>query len=118
MSFIGVKIISAIRLLAKARPDFVYQPESNGHFAGACYYVRDGKGSCIVGQALLELGLIDPSLEESPERNRLDAGALLPILGIELTDEQKRWISDVQYWQDRRESWSTAIELADGKGAA
>jgi hypothetical protein len=49
--------------LADQHPDFVYfppktdDPDYNPY--GDCMYVHEGKGSCLFGQAILELGAVD-----------------------------------------------------------
>lgn len=49
--------------LADQNPDFVYEvpktdnPDYNPY--GDCLYVHEGKGSCLFGQAIMDLGIVD-----------------------------------------------------------
>lgn len=109
MSVIGQRLIYAVRDLAEANPLFVYTPPG-GH--ATCKYVHEGKGSCIVGQALLNLGLIDIDIEQTVDNGAAIAG-LLMRLEINLAATERRWLSVVQVHQDRGAPWVRAVNEAD-----
>ena len=120
MSDIGQQIIAKIREHAAADPNFVYVLPGD---SPACLYVHEGAPSCIVGQALWDLKLIDASIEldttEIPDDiyesrpNTAGSATLLEHLGIGVDSDESRWIREVQRVQDNENTWGTAIEFAD-----
>lgn len=117
MSEVGQKIIAKVKEKAAATPDFVYEPpRPDAAFGkGTCVNVLDGKGSCIIGQALFDLGLIDASLEADEEHNGSDAGRLIEHLGLAVDRGEVTWLKDVQFWQDRQDTWAFAVQHANEK---
>lgn len=113
----GEQIIQAIRDVASEKPDFVYaRPEGSSK----CMYMHEGKPSCLIGQALFKLGVIDASIESVPSAdhgNSAGAGSLLNYLGeqgkIDVSFSQRRWISEVQWNQDKGATWSDSVQAAD-----
>jgi hypothetical protein len=79
--------------LTLSHPDFIYQPPPLGDDI-ACVYVHDGEGSCLFGQAFVNLG-VDP--EELLGIN---------VLGIDnLIDAEDDTFADVQGAQDVGVAW-------------
>lgn len=123
MSATGRKIIAAIRGLAAGRPGFVYTAPDDEE--GACVYFYEGHPSCLVGQALANLQLIDARVEDrnwkvaqalasTPCRaNESKASDLITNLGLELDISETDWINTVQELQDENVSWGTAVCQAD-----
>lgn len=116
-----------IRKLAAEDPDRVYEPQQNL----GCYYARDRHGigrehGCIVGQAIFRL---------IPEMEPTEDGATFTLPGYPSYDQveyngiawnskkdymtypvefpEDEWIEWVQFYQDRGNSWSEAVETAD-----
>lgn len=123
MSELGQQIIAKVREIAAEQPDFVYH-EPPG--AVSCVYVHDGRPSCIIGQALWALGLIDATLEHdetpvlqpgtvySPAKpNKVTSRDLFKHLGIEVDTEEAKWLRAVQSFQDSQFCWLLAVERAD-----
>ncbi len=115
MSEIGQKIIAAVRDVAAKNPSFIYL---NAALMGAdgnfCVYVKDGDPSCLIGQALWKLGLIDAALE-ADDFNAVGADDLLRSLpiGDSLDPNEIEWLTRVQEMQDAEKPWSEAVEWAD-----
>lgn len=97
-----------VRRLAAEKPDFVYEKPVNSHI---CKYVVEDegrlKGSCIMGQALINLGV---SARELSHWEGTGIGAIVANQGI---SGERNWIAQVQYAQDRDASWGDAIKHAD-----
>lgn len=109
MSELGQKVIAAVRRHAAENPGFIYR-RIDEVVGSACFYVRDGKPDCLIGQALWELGLIDSSFEGTGQ-NRMGIVAIShdwPFDGGEL-----RWLSRVQSAQDCGEAWGDAVRETD-----
>ena len=107
------EVIQAVRDLANANPEFIYEAK-NPSYRGQCFYVEDGKPSCIVGQALAKLGLtIDQlSLFDNEVTGDISAEAVGKVLG--LNDITRTWLRDVQASQDAGLRWAAAVARADG----
>ena len=101
--------------LATENPEHVYekQPYGDGHFG--CLYVieRGGEkvGSCIMGQALINLG-VDPRELARYEHKGIDE--LLVQVKPGTRYSQVAWFDEVQSSQDAGFSWKVAVERADG----
>lgn len=103
--------------LAAEKPDFIYESDPNA--VEACAYLvwdkDEATGSCIMGQALMNLG-VNPL--ELSKYEGADIAAVVDILngGTEPhyhRDKLDYWLSYVQGRQDNGDTWSTAVEFAD-----
>lgn len=105
-----------ITRLAKANPDFRYLTANNMELTESCLYVKDGQASCIVGQALHNLGV---PLEEFEEHEQLQGSTTIKkILGmddiqLEFHRKELEWIDDVQESQDANVPWLDSVERAN-----
>lgn len=120
MTEIGQKIIAKVREIASADPDFIYRSPTGA----ACLYVHKGEPSCLIGQALWQLGLIDGEIESAPsvlvagrsfttQPNKAWVTDLLPHLDILVSESEGKWLKTVQDRQDDLHPWGMAIEVAD-----
>lgn len=107
-----------VRSLAEKNPDFVYvNPDPNR----GCLYVYDGKPSCIVGQALSNLGVDLEFLQHLD--TALDGGvgaleALHTYDEFEIDNNQSAdLVSLVQHFQDSCVPWGQAVEAAEEEAA-
>lgn len=107
MSDLGQKIIAEVRKVAADKPGYVY-PQINGN----CNYVRNGQPSCIVGQALWNVGLIN---SESTIDDYGDS-AIKNVVALEdwpLEVGEVNWLTEVQDKQDNGLEWGDAVSRAD-----
>lgn len=104
--------------LANEQPDFVYTDQSKGtsscSYVGAVQGAQGGQG-CIVGQALMRLGVPEDALRtyENDESNNNTADFLLSdwtFLEHQGTGNQISTIHEVQINQDSKLPWRVAIE--------
>lgn len=115
------KIIAKVRELAAASPEnkYIGFPDYC-----VCYYTAgkcsDGTEGCIIGQALVELGLLNKCdllvyyLHKGEFHNdTMFVTKLFEKLNIKLSLVQKEWLWKVQSFQDRKHSWSSAVNSAD-----
>lgn len=109
MSVLGQQLISAVRAHAAEKPDHIYK-SPYGH--GTCVYVYDGCPSCLIGQALWDLGLIDASFAGTAG-NHVPFFSVVDHLGLVLDPDERKWLREVQYHQDARHSWGEAVAKAD-----
>lgn len=107
MSELGEKIIAEVRRLVAEKPEYVYQQPF-----GMCVYVSGGCGSCLIGQALFNLGLIDASLERTIH-NGATAFGLIEHLGLDIENTELVWLRNVQFAQDSHAPWGEAVNHAD-----
>lgn len=105
------EVISEIRKIASDSPNTVYGRDIFDSGDGYCRYIIDGKGSCIVGRALVNLGTIPTRLHEFEGMKARDVVLRLSID----TDhsDQTEWVDRVQFHQDNDNSWGIAVEKAD-----
>lgn len=105
------QVISEIRKIAGLNPEIVYGRDIFDPGDDVCRYVIDGKGSCIVGRALVNLGIVPEHLHEF---EGLTAADVLFRLSVD-TDhsDQTEWVDRVQFHQDHSASWKNAVEKAD-----
>lgn len=117
-------VANEVRRLADEAPTFVYHvapeaDESGEEFIGGCSYLTgsEGKG-CIVGQALVNLGVSTEFLAEAEGEHAL---RVLHRLGLVESDSQFEaeqsvealWVLEVQSNQDLHRAWADAVRLAD-----
>lgn len=104
-------IIAEIRKIADKNPDTVYSRDIFDSGSGACRYIVDGKGSCIVGRALIKLGADTDIIIKN---EGLKADDIILGLGVEIdSTDQTEWINRVQFYQDVDVSWGNAVIKAD-----
>jgi hypothetical protein len=108
-------IFDTVRDLLAESPDFTYQAPTED---GSCVYIADGKGSCVVGQALVKLGV--PVAELSyfdQEIGGMSAGPVLRRVldadGDLFVNPKAVAIEAVQTWQDGARPWGGAIPVMD-----
>lgn len=103
--------------LAAEKPDFIYESDPNA--VEACAYLvwdkDEARGSCIMGQALMNLG-VDPL--ELSKYEGADISAVVSALNGGEEPHYHRdpfdfWLSYVQGRQDAGYTWSKAVEFAD-----
>lgn len=105
------EVISEIRKIADLNPETVYSRDIFDQGDDFCRYVVDGQGSCIVGRALVNLGIIPQRLHEF---EGLKAQDVLVRIGVDLDhSDQTEWVNRVQFHQDANAPWRIAVEKAD-----
>ena len=105
------EVISEIRKIASDSPNTVYGRDIFNPGDDPCQYIVDGKGSCIVGRALVNLGIVPERLHESEGMKAKD---VLVRLGVSQDhSDQTEWVDRVQFHQDASVSWGIAVEKAD-----
>lgn len=125
-------LVVEIRKVVEEDPEHVYHPINLGAGNG-CRYTKSAEGpdGCLVGQALMRLGVPRDYLEKIEEEDWRDIAELseaesdaLPegsgfphVFGYlvaerdEADEEIVKWISDVQEAQDTGSSWENATSL-------
>lgn len=112
----AAQVITKVRSLAEAQPNFVYfKPESDIGLGNGCLYVHgrgtdNERGGCIVGQALMALGV---EIDVKHEAN--NASSVIRHMGIEHTPSEVTWLDTVQSGQDTGETWESAVCSADSE---
>lgn len=109
MSELGQQLISIVRQKAAETPEFVYGAPDD---VRACVYVRDGKPSCLIGQALWGAGVIDCSISRHDNADVFSVLADRWRLGIDVAEVS--WLRKVQRRQDDGVAWGSAVAQADG----
>jgi len=96
MSKNGIRVIEAVRELASAQPDYVYGQR-------ICVYVeRDSVGewrpSCLIGQALWSVGLIDEGWIDANNKlhNTQEIRVINRPCGFGFDDNEVNWLGRVQ----------------------
>ncbi|RYH63731.1 MAG: hypothetical protein EON54_07505 [Alcaligenaceae bacterium] len=128
MTFFEEQFVSTVRRLVREKPDFIYQlPEIwSDHLqdfvkSGSCMYVElDPEsdklcGSCLLGQALLELGVDVNILYQGGDHknNSQSFDHLAAELELPLRAQVIEWAATVQRYQDNNRPWGEALRLAD-----
>lgn len=112
-------IQAEIRRLAAEKPDYVYQSPHGPN--GACMYTEIDSdtdkrvGSCIVGQALINLGVSAEAMKTHEGESALSVISGNGELMWYEAPPVMRWISNVQHGQDNGRAWAAAVERADEK---
>ena len=98
------QIEQMVLYLIKMHPNHIYQKCGS---LQVCSYVDggDGKG-CIFGQAI---SFLDPSLDLHHSEG---ITRLLNRLGVEATEDEENWASDIQKKQDKGRKWDELINTA------
>ncbi|MFF0498492.1 hypothetical protein ACFYU5_18955 [Nocardia aobensis] len=104
-------IVSEIRRLAAENPDYIYQSRGD-----ACVYVEPDEagvlvGSCIVGKALVNLGVNPAELEW--EIGTIPGAYHLLRSRVGGASREVWWIDWVQGEQDTGYSWADSVASAD-----
>lgn len=114
----GKKVVKRVREIAKENPDFIYTDQ--GANDSECSYLgrsmsepNVGQG-CIVGQALLDLGVTREEMVEA-EIEGVPGYEVLEYLGIESKFKHNIFLDYVQESQDDGETWKEAVEYADNE---
>jgi hypothetical protein len=115
----ATQVIEEVHRLAEEQPDFVYSDQEVAN--EECSYFGCAIGNttgqaCIVGQALanLNVDMSDMKRKEDTGYGMAIATALEEgVVDIPYTEEEAKWLGDVQYYQDRGEPWAQAVALAD-----
>ncbi|AWN04370.1 hypothetical protein PBI_GRAYSON_26 [Rhodococcus phage Grayson] len=107
-----------ITRLAVLKPDFRYFEANNLEGWETCKYVDEetGEGSCIVGQALMNLGVSKDDLsyyEESGADYVIRDLLKLSEKDIEFNKNTLNWIREVQLQQDLDHTWAFAVHTAN-----
>lgn len=131
----GEDLITAVREVAAASPDFSYLKYNNRN---ECQYfnyettenmygkITTGQPSCILGQALWRLGYTHTILPEGRYDsynylgsmiNTREFDAFAKFFHMDLEPEEIQWLLDVQTGQDTGETWGQAVEGADKHAA-
>ena len=116
----ATQVIEEVHRLAEEQPDFVYS-DQEGAGEDECSYFGCAIGNtagqaCIVGQALanLNVDMTDMKRKEDSGYGMAIATALEEgVVDIPYTEREAKWLGDVQYHQDRGDTWAQAVALAD-----
>lgn len=107
-------VVAKVRELATNNPDYVYDRGENGK----CQYIKDGEGSCIVGQAYVELGVpveYVKSWDSVSYGNAIGAWQVVEREYENYSKYDKEWLDYVQECQDLGQPWELAVDKADAK---
>lgn len=107
MTITAKDIENEVREIAAAHPDYIYDDFDEEQ---RCRYINNGKGSCIVGKALVNLGI-------NPEEIIRLEGSPANLAVSELVDPGEEaslyWLDYVQSEQDNEIPWGEAVLIAD-----
>lgn len=106
-------LVKTVREIVRKRPDVIYEAKHTcSYIAGNC---TDGSVGCLIGQALVKLGVTFDA-DETTKR----ISTLVQPFRDDSTDEAKKyndvardWLQHVQCAQDRKEAWIDCITYAD-----
>lgn len=112
MNELETKLDAAIRTLVADNPGTIYKSPYKNY----CYYTKGvNTPGCIIGQALIKVDpTLKPRLKLIDKTTTVGAGALVRMLGLNLSEDFKRWLSWLQFYQDHKNDWATALKKADG----
>lgn len=117
MKIDSIEFVKTVRKIAAENPDKVYKPiprDPHDPTEGTmCVYVEPDEygslvGSCLLGRALVELGV--PTIDL---RRLADFHELNLILDLGLPPEVANWATSAQRRQDQQYTWGDAIERAN-----
>ena len=104
-----------VRSIAEKNPDFVYRSplaEDNER----CVYIHNGKPSCIVGQALVRLGVDKEFLHKLDTDYEGGVGILEALQSYDEFEFDDKEAADLvawsQHFQDTGIPWGEAVERA------
>ena len=108
-------VVRKIVDIAAADPDYKYRDTHD-----RCVYVEEDAtgqlvGSCIVGKALVDLGIDKEYLRDKRSNtNGIPAAwVIIDDLGLDAGTIAANWVSVVQQRQDAGATWGGAVEAAD-----
>ena len=105
---------SEVQKVGEERPEFVYEQDSSPG-GRSCSYARDGQPSCIVGHALVRLGLSVGDLELFDELGDSGISEVVEASGHifdEDDPEATRKATVAQNQQDHGKPWGEATQGA------
>lgn len=108
----------ALTEIEKEGRDFVYKEEERqDHDIAMCYYFEDGAPSCLVGRMFANNGLLteEQVSGEDGEGNLLNevtARSLVNFLGIEASEDVRKFLTTLQAEQDSGNTWGQAYDEA------
>ncbi|QWS68251.1 hypothetical protein SEA_VANLEE_135 [Gordonia phage VanLee] len=109
---LDLAFVHAVRRLVAEAPEFVYEaPDSKR----GCVYIVNGCGSCIVGQALIEVGFTPErvgSYDPHGKHSAKSAADAMAGLGG-FSWQVRRWADQLQDVQDGENPWGTALAEAN-----
>jgi len=119
------KLAKEIIRLGNENPDFVYVDQDGFEFGDDCGYAGRACGTtegqaCIVGQALMNLGVPEDYLKDLVENFNIvvEKGVFDPYIKKAKAKKNSRYvdlISEVQFRQDMAFSWGQAIDVFDSE---
>lgn len=108
-------VIREIRRIASEQPEHVYRPPVACRIG--CSYVDSANApgtGCIVGQAVIALGLpVERLAEWENGHDETSSTIMLPAMDIGGSRAELRWIRRVQSEQDQGKAWGEAVAIAD-----
>lgn len=107
-----------VREIAASNPEYVYGKRYPERLLSCTYADTGDSCACLIGLALVALGVPNGELAQVDRRQGLDSasiGAVLEHLG---STEDSTWLNDVQGSQDGRVPWGSAVERADAAAAS
>lgn len=108
-------LVEEVRSIAGEHSGHIYQDKDPNHPNTSCFYERNGKPSCIMGQALFNLGVPIETLSAMD----IKTGGIYEFLTISehstdaLDDDVLMWLNSVQNLQDNLKPWGYAVYAAD-----
>lgn len=104
-----IAFIRAVRELVNADPGYRYPSRD-----GQCYYIWNGCGDCLIGQALVQVGVSVEELATHDETAEKSAEGALTVLGsLGYSGEVCHWGDRLQGLQDNDSTWRDALTLSD-----
>lgn len=104
-------IIDHVKALAEEYPDAIYELPPGG-----CLYTvgKCGPGTgCIVGQAIARMFPDRTDLMAVKDEVAQGSRNFCNKIGVSFTDDEHRWLCNVQGKQDRQFTWADAVKHAD-----
>ena len=100
--FTATELIAKVKELVKASPENRYE-------ANPCRYCTgkntNGSVGCLFGQALRALGMPNEQLIKFDMNLHNLIGEMLPTIGIECNESERKWLTIVQRYQDQHFAW-------------
>lgn len=114
-------VLAEVIKIGEAEPDFVYTDQPGVDYDGTCHYLygnTEGEGrGCIVGQALLNLGVSKERIESF--RNEYADEFLPNVLGLSNPDKDSpglkalETLTNIQCAQDDGKPWGEAVKVGE-----
>ena len=114
MNITAKQILKTVKELAKENPDTVYVSPND---EGLCFYTKgacsNGTEGCIIGQALVKLGVPKETLAELDEKSQDITGLLRNLDMVDLaTFDDNDYLDELTKIQNRQDSgcsWGEAV---------